>query len=310
MKRRNLMTVLLAISTFTAAVLATEEAKSSGGSLVGNGGGLAEQNVAFAYHLLPKVIDSCLHTKVCGLAPRDEALLSRIKSILLVNASRKDKFVFLSAASNPGFFDTGKNEHHRVAKTGSTPNTPIYFNTDIIAGANSQRVLSVAEAAAILVHEVGHQTGEMDHQSLDDLGAKIRFRFDNHVGQHPIPDLTPQVSMQVFNYDGMFFLSDLVFTYGNQIKNVTPLMIQNLNCRNPKSILTGFRLDNGHWVRPVVTAQEITLVFQGWATIYCASESSQLEVETSDTAITIRLHLAPDSQATWEMQSFRTLLRR
>lgn len=82
---------------------------------------------------------------------------------------------FVSETDNPGFFlIDGK---VRVAKTSNRLGDPIYLNTDII-----DREISVPTAAAILVHEFGHQNGFRgidSHSFLDKLGAKVRQSIEN-----------------------------------------------------------------------------------------------------------------------------------
>jgi hypothetical protein len=147
----------------------------SGGVVANNGGGLAEQNILFAWVSLNTFWDACVSEKECGLTIPEQKVLIDIKqdyAAELKGAGIK----FLSGAENPGVFELDGQGLPRTAVTGDKVGYPIYFNTDrlypVVNGVSS--ALDILTAVSLLVHELGHHQGIKDHTFLDKLGGKIK----------------------------------------------------------------------------------------------------------------------------------------
>jgi hypothetical protein len=144
----------------------------------GGGGGPAEKNIVFAYANLERYIEICLSSALCNLNKGEKYLLEKIKANYAKEGNANSIIQFRSEKLNKGFFIEDGNE--RVAVTGSKVGEPIYFNLDLIYKKNKQGdtvPLSLEDAIAHLIHELGHHQGEKDHTQLDLLGAKVQIQL-------------------------------------------------------------------------------------------------------------------------------------
>jgi hypothetical protein len=137
-----------------------ETKPNNGGNLVGNGAGLAKMELHYAYQRLPEAIDRCLEFAACSLNATEARLLSGIQTILREFPDPSDKIHVLSERDLPGFFSTGDNEHHRIAKTDRRTRSIIFVNRDALYNAQGRPVIDLPRAISVLVHELGHQAGE------------------------------------------------------------------------------------------------------------------------------------------------------
>lgn len=222
------------------------EKTGSGGSLVGNGAGLVEQNVFFAYQSLGKAVEDCLFLEaLCGPDAAEKRMLRLVQKLQGAYPASAERIQFLSGAAHPGFFDTAPGESHRVARTELTPGATIYFNTDILYAPNGQPALDLAAIYAILVHELGHQTGEPDHASLDRLGAKLRAFFQTRVQQLRSSEMN--VSLQLINYSARTGKAELYFHDDGDAYALTRLLEQGAGRCRDGLVLLGWKLENLHW---------------------------------------------------------------
>lgn len=149
-------------------------AKNGSGSDAGNGGGLAEKNVIFAYMNLEKYTDLCLESGLCRLTGPERALLTKIRGALSAEKAKEGQIIFRSEKEQPGFFEI--EGQPRVAKTGNSVGDPIYVNTDLLyyPVSGEMRAVDIPLSVSILVHELGHHQGVKDHAALDILGSKLQ----------------------------------------------------------------------------------------------------------------------------------------
>ena len=86
----------LLLSFLSLGLLPASPAWSFGG-IVGNGAGLVEQNIFYAYYALPKAIENCLQlTSSCTLNPQDRQVLERISQIASQNSAPSKGIQFVS----------------------------------------------------------------------------------------------------------------------------------------------------------------------------------------------------------------------
>lgn len=142
---------------------------------VGQGAGLAENNILFVYENLDKYLNYCLALQDCAENAQQQQALQKILSHLpqeRVNNSAQIRFK--SQREDPQlFFIDGQ---IRVAVTWAHIGAPIYFNLDMIYKNTADgRVegISLATASSLLVHELGHHHGYKNHDWLDRLGARV-----------------------------------------------------------------------------------------------------------------------------------------
>jgi hypothetical protein len=145
------------------------------GNEVVNGGGLAEQNFAYALAALQPLYEICFLASSCLTTPDQRSILKGILESLPAERATPSLLRF----------ETGTRRFHRdgqvrIAVTGSTVGSPIYINRDMIYHSKRGKsvALSVGEAIGILTHELGHHQGVVDHNILDILGGNLRAFFE------------------------------------------------------------------------------------------------------------------------------------
>lgn len=253
------------------------------GGFVGNGAGIVEQNIQFAYTALTKFLDLCAsNQKICELNQYEQVLVKKIDLIVKNNISNKDRISFISEKERPGFFSTSDTEHHRIAKTGLTPNHPIYFNLDQLYSKDGKALLDLKSIVGILVHEVGHQTGEPDHRLLDILASKIssvvelqslinEFKFES--GE--------LIKISLINYADLFSISDFLIEMGFEKNPVslkyTRTVYDSLNCPSGGKPV-GTKLYNGHWFNVKSELQKNNAIGFGiWIRLTCLGEFNTID---------------------------------
>src|SRR5690606_26902362 len=100
------------------------------GDIVGNGGGLVEQNFQFAYDKAAEFIDQCIKKSSCGVSEDDLEILNEIKLTIISNWGSKDRLKFIPHTFSD-FFHDEKDYEIRIAKTGFDPSFPILINLSL-----------------------------------------------------------------------------------------------------------------------------------------------------------------------------------
>lgn len=238
-----------------------------GGGLVGNGAGLAEAEVVYAYERLASSIDYCLNMGQCALLPDERVLLMRIREHVATLPPAYDKLAFYSEKQLPGFFNT-EGDSDRVAKTElGRVNGLIYFNTDALYERGMVRV-DLPVATSILVHELGHQIGEASHAKLDTLGGRVRFGLERRIDSktHPEADFTYRVLLG----SNATQPSNVFLRMGQKSFDLTKAILAALQC--PAGALPmSMQLENTHWIleEPADAAR-----FGGYLRIYCVQHNA------------------------------------
>lgn len=241
-------TFYLLISLITSVVFAGHEV---------GGGGIAENNVLYAYHHLDAIIDLCFHSHGgCSLEEKETLLLSKIRSSLPEEKKTVDQIVFLSEAKNPGFFIV--EGQVRIAKTAYRIGAPIHFNQDLMYPKEmavptstglvpNDRPLDIPLAAAILIHELGHHQGEKNHTFLDLLGTKVQSVLRVYTQELDGGPEARYLISNAYEYQTTG-TSDLIVRDGEKIVNLTPYLLSNLKC--PSGYLPlQYSFWNLHWMQ-------------------------------------------------------------
>ena len=208
------------------------------GVQVGNGGGLAEKYVLFAYQNLGNSIAQFLLSR----NPQDVTeytVLHNIEASLHDEYQNKNQIQFVSESEHPGFFDTA--EPNRIAKTGDNVGDVIYINRGQLYPNGAP--VSLATATQILVHEFGHHHQVFDHQYLDKLGAEV--------GQTILENsLEAKFNTAEYNYKAMYLRvpgDSLLVTDGESFVNLSEnLNVPDLWC-NPGEGLARYTVTNLFW---------------------------------------------------------------
>lgn len=140
-----------------------------GGDEVRNGGGSIEQYFIYALKNLPDMIDRCVASKVCARRDDQKELLKKIKNSVHLEIAA-DVLKFYLPADHSEFFMIDGME--RLAITGSSVGSPIYYNTRLLYRLGPKAGLGLAIQS--LIHELGHHHGAIDHDALDLLGSEVR----------------------------------------------------------------------------------------------------------------------------------------
>jgi hypothetical protein len=269
---KKIITLFVLILTFS--VLAKE---TGGGVIVGNGAGYAEGLFQQAYQSLPIVLNSFISTNDTTFTKEEISLLEKINLIAKNNNSKKDRLIFLSENDHPGFFTTGATELHRFAKTFATTDSPIFINLDWVYTDEGKKSLNHSSVIALLIHEIGHQTGELNHLELDILGAKVKTYIDGQTNQYNFNFLNSQrekstISFLITNLEQPKKTSFLRFKSAkSEWTNLTTALLHNLQCDDSRSEVYSLELSNGHFTFD----KDQQLVFQAWIQFSCSDNYSE-----------------------------------
>ncbi len=136
------------------------------------GKSLQEKRAQWSWSTLPLVIKACRALPSCQMTPAENQILDKV--IANLPWYMKDSLQFESESTHPDQFTSDKNEAHRVAITGNTPQSRIILNLDRLVE------LSWKDLLSLLGHEVVHHTGVLDDESRipDQVGAKLGRYFE------------------------------------------------------------------------------------------------------------------------------------
>ncbi len=270
---------------------------AGGGSVVGNGAGIVENNFQFAYLSLTTTIAECLQQQKCEMTPPEFRTLTEMQKVLETNKSNEKRIQFVSEKDHPDFFNTGEGEIHRIAKTGLTAQEPIYINRDQLYAQNGQPAFDFASILSILAHEVGHQTGELSHAKLDILGSKLKKVILEKVRTHDVEVGVSheRVEVAIINQSFPFRSSEMTISWqGVGSVLVTEEIMKHTNCRLPGATLAGIEIDNGHYteVSDKLGQRELAVKFAVWAHLTCFDpQTGNFEAETKNISTEITKEL-------------------
>jgi hypothetical protein len=261
-------------------LLQSQAAIAKGGGLVGNGAGFAEQNIHYAYNILPQTIRFCLSGDQCGLSEAQKNLAEKIAQAILMFPDSSKKFEFISENERPNFFDLADNEPHRLAKTFANGQGPIYFNADVLQSIEVTSRFTTAQAAAIVAHEMGHQVGELNHRVLDDLGAKLRRRLEASAITQSLPIEDHLIDMTILQLPQPRPIVELLLYVGGQSYNLSAQLRESIFCLDKNSYLLGIELKSPSWYSLVSTESGYQAGFSSWVRVSCVRVQNHKATET------------------------------
>lgn len=204
---------------------------SLGGDMVNNGGGIAEKNILFAYSKLEKYIQNCLNSDICILSDGQKNILNKILTHLPEEKQNQQQLSFFSERKYPGTFII--DGLIRVAKTGSTVGSPIYINLDLLYSRNEVNgyvPVSVPEAVAILIHEMGHHYGNYTHEELDLIGVRVSLFLQKIFISTPLVPWTSDISVNVFNSNLTSSFPEVLLSVGDDAVDISSLYDKEALC--------------------------------------------------------------------------------
>lgn len=244
----------------------------SGADIIGNGSGIAELNMSFAFRNLDRAISYCINLPNCGEGTDKLTVLKLIRNAVLEKRDDSGHLVFLSKESFEEYLSSTSDSDNRVAKTGFSTNFPIYFNLGEIEDNNLNNDLS--SMVAILTHELGHQVGVASHSFLNELAAEVRTTFlrvaqtidtdiyDNHFSLSIIGGINP--------YD----IQQVLLTVENEPIKISSLASQ-YKCSTPDSRLVGIKISGVTWDRPSLDKNLLIMKSRGNVDFFCEMKRNQ-----------------------------------
>lgn len=221
------------------------------------GGGIAENNILYAFENLDGYIDICLTTPTCSLSQAERQVLNRIRKALPEERKNKQLIQFESESNKPGFFYV--DGHVRIAKTGFKVGSPIYFNRDLlypniaqVAGGPSipipNRPYDIPFATSILVHELGHHQGERDHTYLDALGSKLTSLMQTYSAELDGGPFQRSLIVTALNYMTPHKGPEILLRDTEKLYAIGDKVEEALQC--PENVkMHYFQVWNLHWLR-------------------------------------------------------------
>ncbi len=216
------------------------------------GGGIAENNILFAYWNLEKFIDLCRASPGCGLTGEEDLWLQRIRENLAQERLVKNQIVFRSGDKHPGFFVL--EGLVRLARTGYRVGDVIYVNTDLlypgvtvnmVGVPKYGRPFDIPQAISMLVHELGHHLGIKEHTELDLLGSKVNSIMRTNTQELDGGPEERHLVATAINYGGVS-LADFVVRDDSKVISLLPTIQKGFLCPDEKP-LRGYWVWNLHW---------------------------------------------------------------
>jgi hypothetical protein len=295
---------LFVTTLFLLGSVTSRVAGGSSGSIAGNGGGLAEKNMLFAYLNLDRFIDLCLQGATCQMTDGETKILSQIKASLPQERLNPDMISFVPANRPPDFFRV--DGLLRVAKTGDHVGDAIFINSALLYNSNNGdakstsdegvRVMDIPLAASVLIHEFGHHHGVNDHYQLDLLGTKLQnFLIKDSERSEFWNNNAALVTVQLNDVHSdeakkkLFALDELILENRNDLYPLNADVLRAMTCSSAAGIKkpVGLRIYNLHGERGTVFDEKshlITKPFRAWYIMSCADGK---ETEHGDLKMTL-----------------------
>ena len=202
-----------------------------GGDLVNNGGGIAEKNVLYAYEKLDVYLKLCLNSNACKLTLDQKKIVEQIYKSLGEEKQNRNQIEFLSEKAKPNSFIL--EGQVRVARTGSRVGSVIMINTDLLYSqiGNTYTAVSIPEAVAILVHELGHHYGKYTHDELDLIGVRVSMLMQQKMINTPLLPWNAIVSASVFNADAFVGFPQVILSVGDEVIDISKIYEDSVHCQ-------------------------------------------------------------------------------
>ncbi|OUR98465.1 hypothetical protein A9Q84_03380 [Halobacteriovorax marinus] len=255
------------------------------GDIVGNGGGLLEQNFMLAYHSLQASIENCLTNVDCFTSRDQKMVLKEINQLIIKKIDQTNPIIFLKNKDANGFFLDEFDMTERMAKTGYSEKHPIFINLDIAKEIKND----IPSMLGILIHELGHQIGIANHSFLDSLGAKVRRIWSSNWTVSDIKIGPLKLSTRLFSNKSNFINAKLSYEFDGQIKSINSQIFDSISCPTGEQ-LYGFYLTNGHWQRLQESGRRTMAKMTFWLDVYCQNLYGDLYPIQRDLNVLFKFH--------------------
>lgn len=200
------------------------------GDVMGNGGGLAEQNIIYAYRNIVSFIDICLDSSDCRLEKKEMQILMSIKA-KMNEEYQTGRIEFKSELREPGTFLL--HGEPKIAKTWLYVGAPILINVDLLYQKNTAGKvvpLALPQAVSILIHELGHHHNFTDHTMLDLLGVKVSMALNRDLEKARVLPGYENLQAVVVTKMGRSTKPKVLLYVGNEIYDISTHVANQLHC--------------------------------------------------------------------------------
>ncbi len=256
----------------------------SGADIVGNGGGYIEQNFRYIYHNLDRTISQCLSVPYCAGNIEDRNNLRAIRDVVLKYREQKNRIVFLAGSDFENFFNSELDPGERVAKTGFSPEFPIFINLSLIEEMSIGSDLSLI--LGILAHEIGHQVGVSSHSYLDSLASRLRSVFYDNTLTIELTQTSLPLKFMVLKARKNYAHDEAVLTAGGEVIEM-PRLASHFQCPRQAELLAT-TLSNPHWSAPTYRNAGLEVKVEAWGEFSCSDEAGNFNVERRTVIYNIR----------------------
>ena len=260
----------------------------SSGDIVGNGGGIIEQNFQFAFNSVLPAIDHCLIKLNCNLSNKDKIVLMAIKSTYFMKLHENHNFIFLREKDANGLFNEVTDPAQRIAKTGFSYDFPIFINLDAIEG-NSDLTHNLGTHLAIVIHELGHQAGYASHSLLDNIAGKLRLAFSYQMDSTSLNISGDDLIVNIYN-NPENLKTQVSYYFNHQLRFLSFPIEESLQCDNERSPV-GYSLTNEHWQRLKKNKFSYLPKLNMWIDIFCEDETGTIYTDEKDIEINFEIDI-------------------
>jgi hypothetical protein len=257
------------------------------GDIVGNGGGLLEQNFILAYYSLQSAIEDCLTTYFCYKNLQDKNVLKEIRTLFIQKLEQKNSLIFLSNSDTDNFFNDEFDRSARLAKTGFSIKHPIFINIDEAIAIQND----IPAMISILIHELGHQVGIASHSYLDQLSVKVRKNWEANWTESSIDIEDRVLTTRLFSTKNNFISAKFSYVFEGKARNLNSKIYDVLKC-NAGETLYGFYLSNAHWNRPISNRRDYSVTMDLWLDLYCEDHHGSIWTSQKDLSIEFEFNKA------------------
>lgn len=258
---------------------------SSGADIVGNGAGRIEIMANYYLRQLDQTISDCLNNKACQITKADRFVLKEIRNISLESRVQNKKLIFLNGIDFENIFVSSLDPETRIAKTGYHKKYPIFFNLTELYKTDLEII--DRNLIAILIHELGHQTGIKSHSYLNELAARLSFYFEQKMSRIKYNQQESELILTTLNNRGSFDFSKSYLSVNQQVFEIN-YVDEKLKCKNQQENIIGINLENAHWKKIKLSSLEKDIKLGYWAMAYCENKETK-EVEVQHHEIIIHL---------------------
>ena len=261
-----------------------------GGDIIGNGTGIAEIRFFESYYSLPSLLKRCLESTYCPLSQADKDILKIISEVLTENLKKRHQLLFISGKVYPRFFIDSDQIGPRTAKTGFKKGLPIFLNRDHFYK-NGTPSIQIKEAIAILVHELGHQTGERSHTKLDGIGTRFATwaTGKSYFIQTKVQERLAEFS--VINPENPNKWPIAWISWDFYSVNLNKSIKDGAHCKDVSREPIGATLSNLHWRRESITPKETRISASAWVTLFCLGEDTLIYEEEHAVDIDLSIYI-------------------